>query len=155
MKGSNESITVFKQTLTTLIVFVLMYSGSLSANEDNNENNNKVQKILFPEGQNSVAMNGHVAAHESYDYLLSAKKGQAFRIILKSTNRYNVFNIMEPGEKTDAFFNGSLRGTQFQGVLSKEGVYTIRVYLMDNAAHRDEHGQYTLEIERQDVLQTR
>jgi hypothetical protein len=55
------------------------------------------------------------------------------------------FNVLPPGTEV-AMFVGSTSGNRFTAALPADGVYTIRVYLMRNAARRNETAQYTLEV---------
>jgi hypothetical protein len=43
-------------------------------------------------------------------------------------------------------FIGSTSGKQFEGMLPASGDYKVRVYLMRNAARRDEVANYRLEM---------
>jgi hypothetical protein len=56
------------------------------------------------------------------------------------------FNILAPGETEVAFFNGSVNGNQYEGVLPASGDYKIRVYMMRSAARRNEKANYRLEM---------
>ncbi len=54
--------------------------------------------------------------------------------------------VARPGETEAAMFVGSTSGDQFEGVLPESGDYRVRVYLMRNAARRDEVANYRLEM---------
>ena len=80
------------------------------------------------------------------DYKLRLRAGQGMSAGLKTDNPNNYFNVMAPGESDVAFFIGSNEGNEYEGDLSESGDYTIRVYLMRNAARRGERAHYTLEV---------
>jgi hypothetical protein len=63
----------------------------------------------------------------------------------KHSNRSAYFNVLPPGSG-DALFVGSSAGDRFDGALPSTGAYTIRVYLMRNAARRNEKADYTLSV---------
>ena len=43
-------------------------------------------------------------------------------------------------------FIGTSQGNRYEGILPTDGEYTVQVFLMRNAAHRNEKANYTLEI---------
>jgi len=69
-------------------------------------------------------------------------------VVLKTDNGSNYFNIFAPGKKPgdEAMFIGSTLGDRYDGTLPADGKYTVQVYLMRNAARRNEKVNYTLEI---------
>jgi hypothetical protein len=80
------------------------------------------------------------------DYVLEASKGQHMNVSMATDNGASYFNILAPGEKDVAMFNGSISGNQFEGALPKSGDYKIRVYMMRSAARRNETAKYRLEM---------
>ena len=78
--------------------------------------------------------------------MINARKNQSANISLGSKNSSIYFNILAPGEKEVAMFNGSVNGNQFEGTLPQSGDYKVRVYLMRSAARRNEVANYTLDI---------
>ena len=64
-------------------------------------------------------------------------------VTLKSSNRFTYFNVLPPGDET-AIFVGSTSGNHFAGTLPTNGDYTVRVYLMRNAARRNEMANYSI-----------
>jgi hypothetical protein len=67
-------------------------------------------------------------------------------VTLKTSNASNYFNVIAP-DAGEALFVGSASGGEFTGALPASGDYTIRVYLMRNAARRNEAGNYTLTVQ--------
>jgi hypothetical protein len=78
--------------------------------------------------------------------VINARKGQSANISLGSKNSSAYFNLIAPGETDAAIFNSSNEGNQFEGKLPKTGDYKVRVYLMRNAARRNEVANYSLDI---------
>ena len=103
------------------------------------------QAVQFQKGKNSVVLKDHVKGYESVDYRLGAGKGQTMEVTLKSSNRFIYFNVLPPGDET-AIFIGSTSGNHFAGTLPTNGDYTVRVYLMRNAARRNETASYSIDF---------
>ena len=97
----------------------------------------------FKPGASSVTVTRTIKGDETIDYILGAKAGQTMTVTLKSSNRSNYFNVLPPGSE-EAIFIGSSEGNNFKGPLPKSGDYSVRVYLMRNAARRNETANLTL-----------
>ncbi len=106
----------------------------------------RTERVQFERGAESATIEGSITGYESVDYLLGASAGQAMNVSMATDNGANYFNILAPGETDAAMFIGSTSGNQYEGVLPESGDYTIRVYLMRNAARRDETANYRLEM---------
>jgi len=102
--------------------------------------------VHFKAGANSATVKGKVAGYDSVDYVLEASKGQHMSVSMSTDNASSYFNILAPGESEAAMFIGSTSGNEYKGKLPKSGNYKIRVYLMRNAARRDEMAKYTLKM---------
>lgn len=77
---------------------------------------------------------------------MRAGAGQTLNVGMKTDNASSYFNIIAPGSGDVAMFVGSTSGNQFSSVLPTDGDYSIRVYLMRNAARRNESASYTLTV---------
>ncbi|MBM4202460.1 MAG: hypothetical protein FJ189_14415, partial [Gammaproteobacteria bacterium] len=95
------------------------------------------ETIHFQKGASHALVRGSIKGSKSVDYTLHAKGGQAMVIDFKPSNLSAYFNVLPPGSET-ALFVGSSSGNRFEGTLPADGVYTIQVYLMRNAARRNE-----------------
>lgn len=73
-----------------------------------------------------------------------AGDGLAGNVRLATDNRSNYVNIIAPGKTDEAMFIGSSSGNQFEGTLPANGDCKIRVYLMRNAARRNEKANHRL-----------
>ena len=82
--------------------------------------------------------------HDSVDYTLTAKAGQTMSVKMTTTNASSYFNVLPPGSTGEAIFIGSSEGNNYSGVLPASGKYTVRVYLMRNAARRNETASYSV-----------
>jgi hypothetical protein len=103
------------------------------------------EQVQFQSGKTSVSIKGHLKGDETVDYLLRAAAGQTMDVTLKASNRFTYFNVLPPNDET-ALFVGSSSGNHYAGTLPKDGDYTIRVYLMRNAARRGEKTDYTIDF---------
>ena len=79
------------------------------------------------------------------DYVIAAVAGQKVRVSFKTSNKSAYFNVMPRGDAL-ALFNGSVSGDDYEGTLPTAGDYTIRVYLIRNAARQNPIAKYTLTI---------
>jgi hypothetical protein len=90
-------------------------------------------------------MRGKLRAHDTAEYNIRLRAGQSLTVTLKTNRRSNYFNVVGPGEG-DALFVGSRDGARYSAKVAQDGDYKISVYLMANAARRDERANYTLKI---------
>ena len=103
------------------------------------------EQIQFDKGATSARVSGKIKGRQSVNYQFRAKAGQTIVIDFQPTNWSAYFNVLPPDSET-AIFIGSSAGNHFEGVLPSDGVYTIDVYLMRNAARRNEKANYTLDV---------
>jgi len=106
----------------------------------------RTERVHFKPGTSSATIKGKIKGYETVDYVLEASKGQQMNVSMATKNGATYFNILAPGENEVAMFIGSTSGNQFEGALPKSGDYKIRVYMMRNAARRDEVANYRLEM---------
>ena len=101
--------------------------------------------VQFAKGKSSATVKDKIKGRESVDYKLGASAGQTMTVTLKPSNRSTYFNVMAPGDDS-AIFIGSTSGNTFSGSLPKTGNYVVRVYLMSNAARRNETSSYSIDF---------
>jgi hypothetical protein len=101
------------------------------------------KQVKFEKGAAGETIKDQLKGYQIVDYLLGAKAGQSMTVILETDNPSNYFNVTAPGADTSIFI-GSTSGNRFKGKLPKSGDYTVRVYLMRNAARRGETANYTI-----------
>ena len=105
----------------------------------------RTERVQFAKGASSKTITGSVKGDASVDYVVGARAGQTMSVTLKPGNASNYFNVLPPGSDT-ALFVGSSSGNTYTGSLPVDGDYRIRVYLMRNAARRNEASNYTLTV---------
>jgi hypothetical protein len=121
--------------------FFLLLPASSSAQDDIRE-----ERVRFARGATGATLEGAIRGYETVDYVLGAGAGQYMNVSMATDNPSNYFNIRAPGETNVAMFVGSTSGNQYEGTLPSTGDYRVRVYLMRNAARRDETANYRLEM---------
>jgi hypothetical protein len=109
------------------------------------QDHSRTERIQFARGASSATLHGNIHGYDTVDYVLGARGGQTLTVRLQPTNASAYFNVTRQGA-AEALFVGSTTGNQFTGRLPASGDYVVRVYLMRNAARRDEHANYTLTV---------
>lgn len=104
------------------------------------------ERVHFAAGATSATLEGTIKGYDVIDYVLGAKAGQPISVDMTTSNLSSYFNLLPPGSET-AIHIGSTVGNQYEGVLPEDGDYRIRVYLMRNAARRNEVANYALSVE--------
>lgn len=102
-------------------------------------------------GAPGVRVKGRIRGDASVDYTLQARAGQLLRVQLAASNRSAYFNLL-PADGDEALFIGSTSGDRYEGRLPADGVYRLQVYLMRNAARRDEQAAYSLDVALYDEM---
>lgn len=92
---------------------------------------------------------GKIRGDGTAAYKVQLRQGQTLAIALKTSSRSNYFNITAPGAQ-EALFIGSINGNSYRGKVEHDGEYTVNVYLMRNAARRNESATYTLSVGTQE-----
>jgi hypothetical protein len=101
------------------------------------------EPVHFKAGETAATVKGRIKGDETVDYVLGAQKGQSMVVTLEAGNRSAYFNVTAPGAD-EALFIGSISGDRYEGTLPASGDYTVRLYLMRNAARRGEACDYTI-----------
>lgn len=109
------------------------------------QDHSRTERVQFARGASSATLHGNLHGYDTVDYVLGARAGQTLSVRLQPTNASAYFNVTRQGAD-EALFIGSTSGNQFTGRLPANGDYVVRVYLMRNAARRDEHANYTLTV---------
>jgi len=103
------------------------------------------KQVQFKKGESGATIKGTIKGDQIIDYKLRAGAGQSMVVQFKPGNPSAYFNVLPPGSD-EAIHIGSSAGNEFSTELKAGGGYTIRVYLMRNAARRNESTNYTPDI---------
>lgn len=105
----------------------------------------KPERVMFAKGTSSKAIKGTIKGDQSRLFVVNLRAGQKISVKLVSSNASANFNVTAPGAQ-QAMFIGSSSGTMMQDVVPSTGDYTIDLYLMRNAARRNETANFTITI---------
>ncbi|GJL60852.1 MAG: hypothetical protein NPIRA03_37090 [Nitrospirales bacterium] len=125
-----------------VIVFIFLTISPWSQTADAIQS----KPLHFAKGTSSATVEGSLKGDQIIDFKLGAKAGQTMRVALETSNLSNYFNVLPPGSNDAAIFIGSMSGNEWTGTLPANGENTVRVYLMRNAARRNEVADYRLMI---------
>ncbi|MGO4836789.1 hypothetical protein AB4144_31540, partial [Rhizobiaceae sp. 2RAB30] len=103
------------------------------------------QTVHFPRGMSSTTIKDDIKGREAVRYSLGVTAGQRMSVQLDTNNASNYFNVTAPGA-SEALFIGSTSGNSTSFEIPSSGNYVIDVYLMRNAARRNETARYTLTV---------
>lgn len=126
-----------------LYASTLLLAASAAAQQQTN--------VVFPHDRPTVTLTGQIKGNADHDYLVNARAGQLLTVDFKPTNASAYVNVIAPGSKGEAMFVGSSSGNHFAGPVPADGSYRVLVYLMRNAARRNEVARYTLRIDLRDA----
>lgn len=104
-------------------------------------------RVQFDPGKSGTVIEDQITGYAFVDYLLGARAGQRMTVSMSTDNLSNYFNLIAPGESDAAFHIGSVTGNEYAGTLPEDGDYRIRVYLMRNAARREETATFRLSVQ--------
>ncbi len=150
IENSNEP--EIEKTMTTIEALNENKTNALEdktpkpTNTDTVKNDIEKRIIVFTPEQTKKTITDEITGYEIRDYILNVTKGQSLKIELVAESGMPYFNLMEPEEEYTAIYNGSINGNQYEDKLKKNGAYIVRVYLMRNAARRNNTGRYNLNI---------
>ena len=127
---------------------MVMVIGLLSLVTAAAAENNRDEQVRDLHGTSGTTIKATITGWESVNYKLQARSGQFMTVEMKTSNGSNYFNIYSPGKGPGdaAMFIGSTLGNHYEGTLPTDGEYTVQVFLMRNAARRNEKAAYTLKF---------
>jgi len=107
--------------------------------------------VVFAPGRHTVTLTGAIKGDADHGYLIAARAGQLLTVDFKPTNASAYINVIAPDGTGEALFVGSSSGNHFAAPVPADGSYRVLVYLMRNAARRNEVARYTLRIDLRDA----
>ncbi|WP_137112644.1 SH3 domain-containing protein [Rhodobacter sp. SY28-1] len=105
----------------------------------------RTETVAAAAAASGTVFRGTIWGDETIDYLVTAEAGQRLSVDVSTTNDSLYFNVLPRGSD-EAIFIGSTSGNVADIPIPAAGVYIVRVYLMRNAARRDEGADYALGI---------
>lgn len=128
---------MLKTTLIALAVLALAPAAAVA------QDPHRTETVRFAKGASSKTVTGAIRGDQDIAYALDVRAGRTIKVTLKTSNASAYFNVVAPGVD-DALFIGSSSGTTFVGKAPVSGPHKVIVYLMRNAARRNEVANYTL-----------
>ncbi|WP_258741113.1 hypothetical protein [Ancylobacter mangrovi] len=107
----------------------------------------RVEVVKFAAGTTSTSIKGSIRGDDMVSYSIGTGAGQVMQLLFVPSNRSCYVNVYAPENAQTAVHVGSLSGNEFGINPTAPGSYTARVYLMRNAARRNETCRFTLSIE--------
>ena len=126
-----------KRIITAIVAVTFLLGQPASAQQET--------VVAFAKGTSSQTLKGSIKGDQSRNYIVDARAGQTLTVDFKPTNASAYFNVTAPGADS-AMFIGSSSGNRFSGPLTVSGRHVVQVYLMRNAARRNEVANYILTI---------
>lgn len=103
------------------------------------------ETVRFARGTSGATLTGQVRGYDSVQYSMGVSAGQRLDLQLDSGNSSLYFNVTAPGA-SEALYNSSINGNGTSIIIPSSGTYLIDVYLMRNAARRNETAPYTMTV---------
>lgn len=103
------------------------------------------ETVRFAPGSSSSTIKASVKGYQTVQYVLSVTAGQKMSVQLDSRNTSLYFNVRARGADA-AMYNSSIDGNGTSITIPSSGKYVINVYLMRNAARRNESASYDLTL---------
>ncbi len=104
------------------------------------------RQVVFRPGATAAEVRGSIRGDADVTYRLRAAQGQVMQVLFAPSNRSCYFNAFEP-RREEAVHNGSIAGNEFGRSPTVAGDYRFQVYLMRNAARRNEACRFRLSFE--------
>ena len=103
------------------------------------------ETVELTAGKTVHSVKGKIKGYAMVEYSITAPAGSRLSIQLNSANTSAYFNLSLDGAD-EALFVGSRDGNRYQGDIAAPGRYKVQVYLMRNAARKNQTAGYVLEI---------
>ncbi|MET0323132.1 MAG: hypothetical protein ABW069_20605 [Duganella sp.] len=103
------------------------------------------ERIDVQQGDPARKTSGKITGYQTVEYTVHVPAGSKVDIGLKSANTSAYFNVTVAGAG-EALFVGARDGNRFHTVAPADGQLQVLVYLMRNAARRNQAAAYVLEV---------
>ena len=106
---------------------------------------NRTERVRFDKGATAKVIKGSIRGYGGVNYLVGVRAGQTLSFTLTTSNPSNYMNVTGPADR-EPMFIGAAAGGDFTTDADMGGDYEVDVYLMRDAARRNETADYTLTI---------
>lgn len=137
--------TLFTRMVTAIMLFVAaaicfaLWPVSALAQDT------QVVRLSFAPGKSSRTVSNSIMGYDAVEYRIKVSAGQRMSVSMETDNGSNYFNVIAPGAQ-QALHIGSTDGNSASFTVPSSGVYRIQVYLMRNAARRNEVADFDLTV---------
>jgi membrane-bound inhibitor of C-type lysozyme len=107
--------------MRVLLLVLALCAGAAFA-----QDNARIERVTFGEGETSKTVKDTVHGEEAVDYRVQGHAGQVMTVRLDTKDAY--FNVVAPGAGNVAVYNSSMDMNTWTGSLMMDGEYTVRVY---------------------------
>ncbi len=129
-----------KATIATLLASALLFAAGEAASAAD-----RTETVRFEAGASAATRSGSIKGYDGIVYRLDAGAGQVMQVLFDPSSRSCYFNVATPDGEGN--FNGSVSGNEYSANLTASGTYSVQVYLMRNAARRNETCKYSISFE--------
>jgi Bacterial SH3 domain len=136
--AGDPTMHTLRPVLSGLLFGALLASSGLAQSA-------RTQTVSAEAAAAGTILEGSLKGDETADYVVAGAAGQTLSVDLSASNAGLYFNILPEGQQ-EALFVGSTSGNVADIPLPAPGNYVVQVYLMRNAARRDEGATYSLGI---------
>ena len=107
--------------MRALLLVLALCAGAAFA-----QDNARIERVTFGEGETSKTVKDTVHGDEAVDHRVEGHAGQVMTVRMDTKDAY--FNVIAPGAGDVAVYNSSMDMNTWTGSLMKDGTYTVRVY---------------------------
>ena len=129
--------------------FLLALLGLLAGTTSAFAEASRPLRVQFRRDATQATVNGTIVGAAEARYLVRAAAGQTLRVTLASRNGSLNFNVFAPGVvpgRGEALFSSTTSGNSAELRLTQAGDQMVQVFLMRNAARRNERARFTLRL---------
>lgn len=104
----------------------------------------RTETVKFAPGTSAKTISGKIKGYDGVSYVLGGTAGQVMQVLFAPNNASCNMNVYWPGAEEAVF---RAEGNEYSATLGKSGNYRVQVFLMRNAARRNETCSYNISFE--------
>lgn len=104
----------------------------------------RTETVKFAAGASAKTISGKIKGYDGVSYILAANAGQVMQVRFAPNNASCNMNIYWPSADEAVF---RAEGNEYAATLGKSGDHRVQVFLMRNAARRNETCSYRITFE--------
>lgn len=123
---------------------IVLWCAALACTGASAADSVKHEQVELTQGAPAKKLSGKIKGYDTVEYSIAVPAGSKLDLKLKSGNTANYFNVTAAGTD-EALFVGSRDGKHFNNTARSDVSYKVNVYLMRNAARKNQTASYVLE----------